>query len=147
METFLIVLAVIALSWRPGAMRAAEPVMPVLEMEPADEEPKEFEFTAGSCERLRWADTQFTRQTVVDRLDEQSTAALYRTPEAFLRLMRLAGHQLGQYPRRGDRGVSRAARDYHFSSCLPVRNLRRYFLGRSIEASMIGPAERLWPLR
>jgi hypothetical protein len=33
METFLIVLAVIALSWRPGAMRAAEPVMPVLEME------------------------------------------------------------------------------------------------------------------
>ena len=29
METFLIVLAVIALSWRPGAMRAAEPVMPV----------------------------------------------------------------------------------------------------------------------
>jgi hypothetical protein len=37
METFLIVLAVIALSWRPGAMRAAEPEMPVLEMEPADE--------------------------------------------------------------------------------------------------------------
>jgi hypothetical protein len=33
----------------------------------------------------------------------------------------------------------------NFSSCLPVRNLRRYFLGRSIEASMIGPAERLWP--
>jgi hypothetical protein len=25
METFLIVLAVIALSWRPGAMRTAEP--------------------------------------------------------------------------------------------------------------------------
>ena len=42
----------------------------------------------------------------------------------------------------GDRGVSRAARDYYFSSCLPVRNLRRYFLGRSIRASMIGPAER-----
>ena len=37
METFLIVLAVIALSWRPGSTRAAEPVMPVLEMEPADE--------------------------------------------------------------------------------------------------------------
>jgi hypothetical protein len=37
METFLIVLAVIALSWRPGATRAAEPAMPVLEMEPADE--------------------------------------------------------------------------------------------------------------
>jgi hypothetical protein len=48
-------------------------------------------------------------------------------------------------PRRGDTGVSLAPRDYHFSSCLPVRNLRRYFLGRSIEASMIGPAERLWP--
>ena len=44
METFLIVLAVIALSWRPGAMRAAEPVMPVLEM--PTNEPKEFEFTA-----------------------------------------------------------------------------------------------------
>jgi len=44
METFLIVLAVIALSWRPGAMRAAEPVMPVLE-QPTNE-PKEFEFTA-----------------------------------------------------------------------------------------------------
>jgi hypothetical protein len=37
METFLIVLAVIALSWRPGAMRAAEPAIPVLQMEPADE--------------------------------------------------------------------------------------------------------------
>jgi hypothetical protein len=37
METFLIVLAVIALSWRPGATHAAEPAMPVLEMEPADE--------------------------------------------------------------------------------------------------------------
>jgi hypothetical protein len=43
METFLIVLAVIALSWRPGAMRAA---MPVLEMEQPTNEPKEFEFTA-----------------------------------------------------------------------------------------------------
>ena len=108
METFLIVLAVIALSWRPGAMRAAEPVMPVLEMEQPTNEPKEFIHCAGSCERLRWADTQFTRQTVVDL------------------------------------GVSRAARDYHFYSCLPVRNLRRYFLGRSIEASMIGPAEYGW---
>jgi len=37
METFLIVLVVIALSWRPDAMRAAEPEMPVLEMEAADE--------------------------------------------------------------------------------------------------------------
>jgi hypothetical protein len=45
METFLIVLAVIALSWRPGAMRAAEPVMPLLEMERPTNEPKEFEFT------------------------------------------------------------------------------------------------------
>jgi len=45
METFLIVLAVIALSWRPGAMRAAEPVMPV-EMERPTSQPKEFEFTA-----------------------------------------------------------------------------------------------------
>jgi hypothetical protein len=46
METFLIVLAVIALSWRPGAMRAAESVMPVLdEMEQPTNEPKEFEFT------------------------------------------------------------------------------------------------------
>jgi hypothetical protein len=41
METFLIVLAVIALSWRPGATHAAEAVMPVLEMEPTNE-PKEF---------------------------------------------------------------------------------------------------------
>jgi hypothetical protein len=46
METFLIVLAVIALSWRPGAMRAAEPVMPALEMEQPTNEPKAFEFTA-----------------------------------------------------------------------------------------------------
>jgi hypothetical protein len=36
METFLIVLAVIALSWRPGAMRAAEPAMPVIEAEAAE---------------------------------------------------------------------------------------------------------------
>ncbi len=43
METFLIVLA--ALSWRPGAMRAAEPVMPV-EMERPTNQPKKFEFTA-----------------------------------------------------------------------------------------------------
>ncbi len=42
METFLIVLAVIALSWRPGAMRAAEPGN--AGAQPTNE-PKEFEST------------------------------------------------------------------------------------------------------
>ena len=46
METFLIVLAVIALSWRPDAMRAADRKCLCSRWSQPTNEPKEFEFTA-----------------------------------------------------------------------------------------------------
>ena len=46
METFLIVLAVIALSWRPGAIALPSPAMPGSRGSRPTNEPKEFQFTA-----------------------------------------------------------------------------------------------------